>query len=32
MVIKGPLTSRKMIEPLLMAGLIVIMFVVVSFA
>lgn len=31
MVIKGPLTSRKMIEPLLMAGLIVIMFVVVSF-
>jgi len=32
MVIEGPLTSRKIIEPLLMAGLIVIMFVVVSFA
>jgi len=32
MVIEGPLTRRKLIEPLLMAGLIIIMFIVVSLA
>lgn len=32
MVIEGPLTWRKLIEPLLMAGLIIIMFIVVSLA